>query len=32
MGMLCNMVAALGIGELEEPWAKQMAPSDKAGE
>ena len=32
MGMLCNVVAALGIGELDEPWAKQMAPSDKAGE
>jgi AcrR family transcriptional regulator len=32
MGMLCNMVAALGIGELDEPWAKQMAPSAKAGE
>ncbi len=32
MGMLCNMVAALGLGELDEPWAKQMAPSEKAGE
>ena len=29
--MLCNMVAALGIEELDEPWAKQMAPSEKAG-
>ncbi|MGD0808211.1 MAG: TetR/AcrR family transcriptional regulator [Acidimicrobiales bacterium] len=30
MGMLCNMVCALGIEELDEPWAKQMVPSDKA--
>ncbi len=31
MGMLCNMVAALGIEELDEPWANQMVPSEKAG-
>jgi AcrR family transcriptional regulator len=31
MGMLCNMVSALGIEELDEPWAKQMVPSEKSG-
>jgi AcrR family transcriptional regulator len=31
MGMLCNVVAALGIEELDEPWATQMVPSDKVG-
>jgi len=31
MGMLCNMVAALGIEQVDEPWANQMVPSEKAG-
>jgi hypothetical protein len=31
MGMLCNMVAALGIDQLDEPWAKQIDPSEKPG-
>jgi AcrR family transcriptional regulator len=31
MGMLCNMVAALGIEQLDEPWAKQIDPSEKPG-
>ena len=30
-GMLCNMVAALGIDELDEPWAKQIVPTGKMG-
>jgi hypothetical protein len=29
--MLCNMVAALGIDELDEPWAKQIVPTGKMG-
>jgi AcrR family transcriptional regulator len=31
MGMLCNIVAALGIEELADPWAKQIVPSEKTG-
>jgi AcrR family transcriptional regulator len=30
-GMLCNMIAALGIEELDEPWARQIDPSGKMG-
>jgi AcrR family transcriptional regulator len=32
MGMLCNMVAALGIEELDEPWAQQMVPNEHTAE
>ncbi len=32
MGMLCNMVAALGIEELDEPWAKHMLPDERTSE
>lgn len=28
-GMLCNMIAALGLEELDEPWAKDVQPEDK---
>ena len=24
IGMLCNVVAALGLAELEEPWAREL--------
>jgi AcrR family transcriptional regulator len=30
-GMLCNMVAAIGIEELDEPWAEQIDPTGKMG-
>ena len=29
MGMMWNVVAALGIEELDEPWARDVAPSRK---
>jgi AcrR family transcriptional regulator len=30
-GMLCNMIAAIGLEELDEPWARQITPSGKTG-
>lgn len=28
-GMLCNVMAALGVAELDEPWARQALPPGK---
>jgi AcrR family transcriptional regulator len=28
-GMLCNVVAALGLDQVDEPWARQLSPSTK---
>lgn len=30
-GMLCNVIAALGLEELDEPWANEVVPSEKPG-